>query len=248
MLLIPAIDLKGGQCVRLRQGRMDDETVFDADPLRVSDRWREAGAQRLHIVDLDGAVAGRPVNINIVREVCARHPGIPVQIGGGIRDSETVAAYIEAGVQYVIIGTRAVQEPAFVQQLCRQFPGHVIVGLDARGSAVATDGWLKTSGHSLLELARQFENDGVEAIIYTDISRDGMLSGVNLDTTAALADAIRIPVIAAGGLKSLADIQALGDLPGTGVLGAISGRAIYEGTLDFVEGLRLAAKFQQGSD
>ncbi|HED15028.1 MAG TPA: 1-(5-phosphoribosyl)-5-[(5-phosphoribosylamino)methylideneamino]imidazole-4-carboxamide isomerase [Gammaproteobacteria bacterium] len=243
MLLIPAIDLKGGRCVRLRQGRMEEETIFDDNPLRVADRWYNAGAQRLHIVDLDGAVVGRPVNIAIVRNMCTRYPDIPVQIGGGIRDQETVAAYLEAGASYVIIGTRAVQEPAFVRSLCQQFPGRVIVGLDARGSAVATEGWLKTSGHSLLELARQFENDGVEAIIYTDISRDGMLSGVNLEMTAALADTIRIPVIAAGGVKSLADIQALGELSGTGVLGAITGRAIYEGTLDFAEGLQLAAGY-----
>ena len=245
MLLIPAIDLKDGQCVRLRQGRMEEETVFDADPLRVADRWKNDGAKRLHIVDLDGAVAGRPVNLEMVRAICTRHPDLPVQIGGGIRDHETVQAYIEAGVQYVIIGTRAVQEPTFIQQLCQQFPGHVMVGLDARGSVVATDGWLKPSKHSLLELARQFENAGVEAIIYTDISRDGMLTGVNLSTTAKLADVIQIPVIAAGGVKSLADIQALCRLPGTGVLGAITGRAIYEGTLDFAEGLQLAASYQR---
>jgi len=245
MLLIPAIDLKGGQCVRLRQGRMEEVTVFDTDPLRVADRWHAAGAERLHIVDLDGAVAGRPVNIGIVQQVCRRHPAMPVQIGGGIRDSETVAAYIEAGVQYVIIGTRAVQEPAFVRRLCQQFSGHVMVGLDARGSVVATDGWLKTSSTSLLELARQFEDDGVEAIIYTDIDRDGMLSGVNLETTAALADAIRIPVIAAGGVKTLADIKALAALPGQGVAGAITGRAIYAGTLDFAAGVRLAAGYQR---
>jgi phosphoribosylformimino-5-aminoimidazole carboxamide ribotide isomerase len=240
MLLIPAIDLKGGKCVRLRQGRMDDDTVFSADPVAVAGRWVEAGARRLHLVDLDGAFAGKPVNIDIIHAIAAAHPDLPIQVGGGIRDEETVQRYLEAGVEYVIIGTRAVTTPGFVGNLCVEFPGHVIVGLDAREGKVAVDGWSKLSKHDVVDMARHFEQDGVEAIIYTDISRDGMLNGVNAEATAALASAITIPVIASGGISDLNDIRALAEVADSGIMGAITGRAIYEGSLDFAAGQQLA--------
>ncbi len=202
MLLIPAIDIKEGRCVRLRQGDMANETLFDTDPMRAAERWVAQGAKRLHIVDLDGAVAGRPVNAGIIRAIADRYPDMPLQVGGGIRDEDTVQAYLDAGVQFVIIGTRAVNEPHFVSDLCAEFPGHVIVGLDAREGAIATDGWSKLSGHDVIDMAQHFENDGVAAIVYTDIERDGMLSGVNVEATAQLAEAIRIPVIASVGSET----------------------------------------------
>ncbi len=240
MLLIPAIDIKNGQCVRLRQGRMEDDTVFSDDPVAMAGKWVEAGARRLHIVDLDGAMAGRPVNIDIVREIAARFPGLAIQVGGGIRDEESIETYLDAGVSYVIIGTTAVNEPHFVADVALAFPGHVIVGLDAKGGKVAIDGWSKLSHHDVIDLAQHFERDGVVAIVYTDISRDGMLSGVNVDATVALARAITIPVIASGGVASLDDIRALAAYEAEGVTGAILGRALYEGALDFAECQRLA--------
>ena len=239
MLLIPAIDIQNGQCVRLRQGRMDDSTVFADDPLDAARRWVDAGAERLHIVDLDGAQSGEPVNIGQVRRIVERYPDLPIQIGGGIRDEDTVEQYLDAGVRYVILGTKAVNEPHFVSDLCLGFPGHIIVGLDARDGKLAVDGWSKLSKHDVVDLAQHFENDGVEAIIYTDISRDGMLTGVNIDATRELAESIRIPVIAAGGISTLDDLRRLCEIQDSGVFGAITGRAIYEGTLDFAEGLKL---------
>jgi len=240
MLLIPAIDIKDGQCVRLRQGRMDDDTVFSDDPVAMAGKWVDAGARRLHIVDLDGAMAGRPVNIDIVREIAARFPELPIQVGGGIRDEEAIETYLDAGVSYVIIGTSAVNEPHFVADVALAFPGHVIVGLDAKEGKVAIDGWSKLSHHDVIDLAQHFERDGVVAIVYTDISRDGMLSGVNVEATVALARAVTIPVIASGGVASLDDIRALAACEAEGVTGAILGRALYEGTLDFAECQRLA--------
>lgn len=240
MLLIPAIDLKNGKCVRLRQGRMEDETVFSHDPLAVADRWVEQGARRLHIVDLDGAFAGRPRNAEVVHQIAERHPDLPIQVGGGIRDEDTIQAYLEAGVSYVIIGTKAVSTPHFISDACVEFPGHIIVGLDAKDGKLAVDGWSKMSRHDLLDLAQQFEQDGVEAIIYTDIARDGMMSGINLESTVELARAVRIPVILAGGITNLDDIRALCAASDEGIIGAITGRAIYEGTLDFADGQRLA--------
>ncbi len=241
MQLIPAIDIRQGRCVRLRQGDMSNETVFDADPISAAERWVGAGALRLHIVDLDGATEGRPVNAGIIRAIADRYSEIPLQVGGGIRDEDTVDAYLEAGVQYVIIGTRAVNEPHFVSDLCAEFPGHIIVGLDARDGRIATDGWSKLSGHEVVDLAQHFENDGVAAIVYTDIERDGMLSGVNVEATARLAESVRIPVIAAGGVRDLDDIRALVAVQDSGVEAVITGRAIYEGTLDFRQGQQLAA-------
>ncbi len=245
MMLIPAIDIKGGRCVRLRQGKMDEETVFGEDPVVISDQWVEAGARRLHLVDLDGALSGEPVNADVIHEIVARHPDLPVQVGGGIRDEDTAEVYIEAGVRYVIIGTKAVNAPHFVSDLCAEFPGHVIVGLDVKDGKVAIDGWSKLSHHDAIDIAQHFERDGVEAIIYTDISRDGMLSGVNIESTRKLAAALRIPVIASGGIHNLNDIRELGRVASEGITGAITGRAIYEGTLDFAEGQRLADQLTQ---
>jgi len=243
MLLIPAIDLKEGKCVRLRQGRMDDGTVFSDDPVAVATRWVAAGAKRIHLVDLDGAFAGKPVNADVIHGIVKAHPGIPVQIGGGIRDEDTIQAYLDAGVEYVIIGTKAVNEPHFVRDMALEYPRRIIVGLDAKDGKVAIDGWSKLSKHDVVDLAKHFEEDGVEAIIYTDISRDGMMQGVNIEATAKLARAIHIPVIASGGITNIEDIKALGAIVGDGVMGAITGRAIYEGTLDFAEAVKLAESF-----
>ena len=240
MLLIPAIDLKDGQCVRLRQGRMEDDTVFSDDPVEMAGRWFGAGARRLHLVDLNGAFAGEPVNGGVIRAIAAAHPGLPIQVGGGIRDERTVEAYLDAGVSFCIIGTQAVKEPAFVERACREFPGHLIVGLDAKDGQVAIKGWAEITEHRVEDLARRFEGDGVSAIVYTDIGRDGMMSGCNVEATAALANAIEVPVIASGGITDLGDIRALCAAPTRNIMGAITGRAIYEGTLDFAAGQRLA--------
>lgn len=243
MLLIPAIDIKDGKCVRLRQGDMQDSTVFADDPVSAARRWVDAGARRLHIVDLDGAVAGKPVNADLVHQIAEEFPEVPIQIGGGIRDEDTVEAYLNAGVQFVILGTKAVNEPHFVSDLCVEFPSHIIVGLDAKDGKLAIDGWSKLSKHDLIDLAQQFEHDGVEAILYTDIERDGMLSGVNVEATRKLAEAVRIPVIAAGGLTSLDDLREICEVEDSGVSGVIAGRCLYQGTLDFAEGLRLVDQF-----
>jgi phosphoribosylformimino-5-aminoimidazole carboxamide ribotide isomerase len=243
MLLIPAIDLKEGKCVRLRQGRMEDDTVFSDDPVAVAGKWVEQGAKRIHLVDLDGAFAGKPKNASIINEIANAFPDVPVQIGGGIRDEDTIQGYLSAGVQYVIIGTKAVTEPHFINHIGVEFPGHIIVGLDAKDGKVAIDGWSKLSKHTVIEMAQQFESDGVEAIIYTDISRDGMMQGVNVESTAKLARAIHIPVIASGGITNIDDIHALGKVAGDGIMGAITGRAIYEGTLDFSEAEKIAQTY-----
>ena len=240
MLLIPAIDLKEGHCVRLRQGRMEDNTVFSEDPLAVANRWVEAGAKRLHIVDLDGAFAGNPVNAEVIHQICAAHPTLDVQVGGGIRDEDTIQTYLHAGVRYVIIGTKAINAPHFVGDVCAEFPGHIIVGLDAKDGKVAIDGWSKLSNHDVIDIAQQFEQDGVEAIIYTDISRDGMMQGVNLESTRDLARAINIPVIASGGVSNYDDIKPLCHYESEGVMGAIVGRAIYEGTIDLAQAQKMA--------
>ncbi|HDN26440.1 MAG TPA: 1-(5-phosphoribosyl)-5-[(5-phosphoribosylamino)methylideneamino]imidazole-4-carboxamide isomerase [Thioploca sp.] len=233
MLVIPAIDLKEGQCVRLKQGRMEDDTVFSNDPVAMAERWVKAGARRLHIVDLNGAFAGKPVNAEVIHQIVETFPDVPIQVGGGIRDEDTIQTYLDAGVKYVIIGTKAVQAPHFVTEVCQEFPGHIIVGLDARDGKVATDGWSKLSHHNAIDMAQRFEQDGVEAIVFTDISRDGMLQGVNIDSTVELARSIAIGVIAAGGITTIDDIKALCKVADEGIIGAITGRAIYEGTLDF---------------
>ncbi|WP_024328624.1 1-(5-phosphoribosyl)-5-[(5-phosphoribosylamino)methylideneamino]imidazole-4-carboxamide isomerase [Thioalkalivibrio sp. ALR17-21] len=241
MLVIPAIDLKEGKCVRLRQGRMEDSTVFGEEPVEMARRWVEAGAERLHIVDLDGAFAGRPRNAEAIHAIVEAFPDLTIQIGGGIRDDDTVQAYLDAGVQYVIIGTRAVSAPHFVNDLCLEFPGHIIVGLDARDGKIAVDGWSKLSRHDVIDLAQHFESDGVAAIIYTDIARDGMMEGPNVEATAKLAENVRIPVIASGGVSSLDDIRSLARGADAGIDGVIVGRALYEDAFT-LEQARAAAR------
>ncbi len=232
MLLIPAIDLKNGKCVRLRQGRMEDSTEFSDDPVAMAERWIKAGARRLHLVDLNGAFAGKPVNGDVIRRIANAFPDASLQVGGGIRDEETVDAYLNAGVQYVIIGTKAVQAPHFVNDLCMEYPGHIMVGLDSKDGKAAVDGWSKLSRHGVIDLAQRFARDGVEAIIYTDIRRDGMLEGVNIEATRKLAQAISIPVIASGGVSTLDDIRALHAVEDEGIMGVVIGRALYDGEID----------------
>ena len=246
MLLIPAIDLKDGKCVRLRQGRMEDSTIFSDDPVAMAARWVEAGARRLHLVDLNGAFAGQPVNAQVIRRIAQTFPDLPIQVGGGIRDEQTVETYLDAGVQFVIIGTKAVQEPGFVNDLCAEYSGHIIVGLDAKDGRVAVNGWSKLSKHDVIDLARIFERYGVEAIVYTDISRDGMMQGVNVEATVRLAQAISIPVIASGGVSTLDDVRALCAVEKEGIMGAIIGRALYDGAIDLVEAQRLANTMENG--
>ena len=234
MLLIPAIDLKDGHCVRLRQGDLGDATIFSEDPAAMAQQWLEQGARRLHLVDLNGAVAGTPKNQVAIKSILkALDDEIPVQIGGGIRDLNTIEKYLDIGLSYVIIGTAAVKDPGFLRDACSAFPGSIIVGLDARDGKVATDGWSKLTRHDVLDLGRKFEDYGCEGIIYTDIGRDGMLSGVNVDATVRLAQHVSIPVIASGGIAGIRDIEALCAVEEEGVEGAILGRSIYEGTLEF---------------
>ncbi len=240
MLLIPAIDIKDGKCVRLRQGRMDDDKVYSEDPVAMARRWVQAGARRLHVVDLNGATKGRPVNAEIVHRICEACPDVPIQVGGGIRDEDTIQQYLDAGVTYVILGTKAVTAPHFVADVCMEFPSHIIVGLDVKDGKVAIEGWSKLARHDAVDLAQQFEQDGVSAIVYTDISRDGMLNGVNIDSTVAFARELAIPVIASGGLTNLDDIRRLCEVEGEGICAAITGRAIYEGSIDFAEAQKLA--------
>ncbi|WP_353150801.1 1-(5-phosphoribosyl)-5-[(5-phosphoribosylamino)methylideneamino]imidazole-4-carboxamide isomerase [Pollutimonas bauzanensis] len=241
MLLIPAIDLQDGRCVRLRQGDLDDATIFSEDPAAIATQWLDQGARRLHLVDLNGAVAGKPKNQGAIKSIIAAVGGdVPVQIGGGIRDLDTIERYLDAGITYVIIGTAAVKDPGFLHDACSAFPGSIIVGLDARDGKVATDGWSKLTRHDVLDLARKFEDYGCEAIIYTDIGRDGMLSGVNIEATVKLAQHVRIPIIASGGVTDLRDIEALCAVEEEGIEGAILGRSLYEGTLDFAAAQEMA--------
>ncbi|HEX5056482.1 MAG TPA: 1-(5-phosphoribosyl)-5-[(5-phosphoribosylamino)methylideneamino]imidazole-4-carboxamide isomerase [Gammaproteobacteria bacterium] len=238
MLIIPAIDLKEGRCVRLRQGRMDTSTVFSDNPVKMVEKWVKAGARRLHVIDLDGALAGHPRNSDVIHNIAEKFPELSIQVGGGIRDEDTVQEYLDAGVSYVIIGTKAVSEPHFVNDLCLSFPGHVIVGLDARDGKVAIDGWSKLSNHDVIDMAQHFEKDGVDAIIYTDIGRDGMMTGVNIESTVALAQSIRVPVIASGGVSNMKDLAALAKVEEEGVIGVVIGRALYEGDIDLAEALK----------
>ena len=247
MLLIPAIDLKDGNCVRLTQGDMNDSTTFGEDPAEMARRWVDAGARRLHLVDLNGAFAGKPVNEAAIKAIL-REVGddIPVQLGGGIRDLDTIERYLDDGLSYVIIGTAAVKNPGFLQDAASAFGGHIIVGLDAKDGKVATDGWSKLTGHEVIDLAKKFEDYGIEGVIYTDIGRDGMLSGINIDATVKLAQALTIPVIASGGLSNIADIDALCAVESEGVSGVICGRAIYTGDLDFAGAQRRADELNGG--
>ena len=241
MLLIPAIDLKDGHCVRLKQGAMEDATVFSEDPAAMARHWISKGARRLHLVDLNGAFAGKPKNGAAIRSITdVVGDDIPVQLGGGIRDLDTIEHYLDNGISYVIIGTAAVKNPGFLHDACSAFPGHIIVGLDAKDGKVAVDGWSKLTGHDVVDLAKRFQDYGVEAVIYTDIGRDGMMKGVNVDATVKLAQALVIPVIASGGLTSLDDVRRLCAVEGEGIVGAITGRAIYEGRLDFAAAQKLA--------
>ena len=236
MLLIPAIDLKDGHCVRLKQGDMDQSTLFSEDPAAMARKWVQAGARRLHLVDLNGAFAGKPQNHAAIKAIL-REVGdeIPVQLGGGIRDLDTIERYIDDGLRYVIIGTAAVKNPGFLKDACVAFGGHIIVGLDAKDGKVATDGWSKMSGHEVIDLAKKFEAYGVESIIYTDIGRDGMMGGINIDATVKLAQAVKIPVIASGGLHNIGDVEALCAVQAEGIEGVICGRSIYEGTIDLAQ-------------
>lgn len=245
MELIPAIDIKDGKCVRLKQGRMDAETVY-GDPVHMADRWVQAGARRLHVVDLNGAVDGRPGNADIIHSIAEKYRDIVIQVGGGIRDEDTIQTYLDAGVNFVIIGTRAVATPHFVSDVCLEFPGHIIVGLDARDGKLATDGWSKLSHHDVTDIARRFEDDGVASIVYTDIGRDGMQSGVNIESTVRLCRHVKIPIIASGGILNLDDIKALCAAASEGIAGAITGRAIYEGSLDFTAAQKLADRLCGG--
>ena len=241
MLIIPAIDLKDGKCVRLKQGLMEESTIFSENPGEVAKQWVDLGARRLHLVDLNGAFAGKPVNESAIKAIVKEVDGtIPIQLGGGIRNLDTVEKYLNNGVDYIIIGTAAVKNPGFLHEACYAFPGQIIVGLDAKEGEVAIDGWAKLTGHNVIELAKKFEGYGVEAIIYTDIGRDGMLNGLNIEATEKLAEALTIPVIASGGVTNLEDIKNLCSIAYSGVSGAITGRAIYEGTLDFKAAQALA--------
>ncbi len=241
MLIIPAIDLKDGHCVRLKQGLMEESTVFSEDPAATAMHWLAQGARRLHLVDLNGAFAGKPKNESAVRSIIQSvGADVPVQLGGGIRDLETIERYLDLGVTYIIVGTAAVKVPGFLHEACDAFPGHIMVGLDAKGGKVAVNGWSKLTGHEVGDLAKRFEDYGVEAIIYTDIGRDGMLSGVNIEATVDLARPLHVPVIASGGITNLDDVRRLCAVEGEGITGAITGRAIYEGTLDFAAAQALA--------
>src|SRR5215210_7743322 len=241
MLIIPAIDLKDGKCVRLKQGDMNDATVFSEDPTATARHWMEQGARRLHLIDLNGAAAGKPKNENVIKAIAeAIGDKMPIQLGGGIRDLDTIERYLDHGVTYVVIGTAAVKTPGFLHDACTAFAGHVMVALDAKEGKVAVDGWSKMTGHDVVDLAKKFEDYGVEAIIYTDIGRDGMLTGVNIDATVALARHLSVPVIASGGLNGIDDIKALCAVEAEGITGAITGRAVYQGTLNFAEAQKVA--------
>ncbi|MHC8440748.1 MAG: 1-(5-phosphoribosyl)-5-[(5-phosphoribosylamino)methylideneamino]imidazole-4-carboxamide isomerase [Candidatus Eutrophobiaceae bacterium] len=246
MLIIPAIDLKNGHCVRLAQGRMDEETVYSHDPVEMAGKWISKGAQRLHIVDLDGAVRGEPMNMDIIREIAKAHPNISIQVGGGIRTEATIEAYLELGVDYIILGTRAVNNPEFVSDVCAKYSTHIITGFDSRNGKLATNGWEQMSSCSPVDMARRYKDYGVSAIIFTDIARDGMLSKVNIPATLEICDEVDIPVIASGGLHNLDDIRMLCEVAHRGIAGVIAGRAIYSGTLDLSEAQAMADEFFKG--
>ena len=241
MIIIPAIDLKDGHCVRLKQGEMSTATVFSEDPGAMAAKWKSLGAKRLHLVDLNGALAGKPKNHAAIKAILDALDGeLPVELGGGIRDMATIEAYLDDGINWIILGTAAVKNPGFLHEACDAFPGHIMVGLDAKEGKVAVDGWSKLTGHDVIDLAKRFQDYGVEAVIYTDIGRDGMMNGVNIDATVKLAQALSVPVIASGGISNLEDVKSLCAVESEGITGAITGRAIYEGSLDFAAAQKLA--------
>ena len=235
MKIIPAIDIQNGNCVRLRQGDFAQETIFDKNPLNIAQKWVDEGAERLHLVDLDGARLGSPINLDIISSICKKFPNIPIQIGGGIRDLKTAENYLLAGATYIIIGTKAVEEPKFVKELCKIFPGNIIVGVDAKNGEVATDGWESVSDKNVIELSREFENIGVSEIVYTDIEKDGMMKGLNMDATKKKKKSVNIPIIASGGVSCLDDIRKMKPYVGSGISGIIIGRALYEKTITIKE-------------
>jgi phosphoribosylformimino-5-aminoimidazole carboxamide ribotide isomerase len=243
VLIIPAIDLKDGRCVRLQQGKMESASVFSDDPVAMAKHWAAEGARRLHIVDLNGAIAGKPKNEKVIRDIVAAVGNVPVQLGGGIRDLDTIESYLDAGVTYIVIGTAAVKNPGFLSDACYAFPGHIIAGLDAKEGKVAVEGWSKMTGHDVVDLAKKFEEYAIEAIVYTDIGRDGMMTGINIDATFRLAQAIKTPIIASGGLNSIKDVQTIcAKLVPEGIIGAIAGRALYEGKIDLKKAQAAADK------
>jgi len=241
MIIIPAVDIKNGNCVRLLQGRMDDETVYSDDPQAMASKWSRLGAKFIHVIDLDGAFAKSPQNLGSIRKIL-QSVNVPIQLGGGIRNEETVHMYLEMGVKRVIIGTGAIKEPDFVKKVCKTYPGQIVVGIDARNGKVAIDGWTQTTRIEAMELAKKFEDCGVAAINFTDIHRDGMQTGPNLNATLRLAEAVSIPVVASGGVSSIEDIKNLLPLETAGVAGVIIGKALYSGKLDLKEALDLTAK------
>ena len=236
MIVIPAIDLKNGKCVRLLQGRMDDETIFSDDPAAVAQRWADQGAELIHVIDLDGAFEKRPVNLTIIERI-REAVNVPIQVGGGIREEATIKTYLDAGIQKVIIGTEAINNSALVTAACRDYPGKIVFGIDARNGLVAIDGWTRTTRIKAVDLARQYEDSGVAAINFTDIHRDGMQTGPNIEETGKLAESVSIPVVASGGVSSLADIRNLLPLASVGVAGVITGKALYTGSLNLQEAI-----------
>lgn len=246
MLIIPAIDFKDGKVVNLVQGQLDKSTTYSDDPVAMADRWVSLGAERLHLVDLDGAFQGYPANQAAIATIAHNHPSLTIQLGGGIRSPEVIEAYLNAGVDYLIVGTRAVEEPEFVGAMCHQFPGHIMVGLDGLHGMVAKKGWVEVTDVPVKSLAMLFESDGIEAIVYTDIGKDGMMGGVSLQSIKDLADSVSVPIIASGGVTDMRDIEALletGKKVTGGITGVITGRAIYEGTLDLADAIALAKSY-----
>ena len=239
MIVIPAVDIKAGRCVRLKQGRMSEETIYSDDPVQMAGTWYSKGAERLHLVDLDGAVGGKRVNAEVIREITRSVP-VPAELGGGIRTLSSIEFYLEAGVQWVILGTLAVKDPKMMEEACRRFAGHVMLAIDARAGRVAVEGWTENTERSAVEVARAFDGHGIAAVIYTDIQRDGMSVGPNLRATGELAKSLKTPVIASGGISGLEDLRTVMTLSGQGVMGVITGRALYEGTLDLEEAIRVS--------
>ena len=239
MKIIPAIDIQNGNCVRLKQGDFNRETIFHKSPLEMAQKWINDGAERLHLVDLDGARLGNPINIEIFSKICKKFPEVPIQIGGGIRNFKTAEQYLEAGASYIIIGTKAVEEPNFIKQLCKKFPHKIIVGIDAKNGEVATEGWKSITSKSAMELAKEFEDYGVSEIVYTDIEKDGMMQGLNIMATVSLAKSINIPVIASGGVSCIEDIHEISDYKQSGISGIIIGRALYEKKFNISEAKRI---------